>query len=126
APGAAEPRDDFVEHEQHTVPVADLPEALEITLGRDQYAGRAGDGLDDHRCDVGGVVQLDQSLELVGELRAETRLASGIRVLLQAVGVWQVIYRRQQLARERLTVRSHAADRNAAEADAMIPRSEER
>ena len=43
---------------------------LQIALGRDQHAGRAGHRLDDHRRDGRGVVQRDDALELVGELGA--------------------------------------------------------
>ena len=55
---------------------ADRGEALEIALGRDQHAGRAGHGLDDDGGDGRGVVQRDQALEIVGKLGAMLGLAA--------------------------------------------------
>ena len=90
----------------------------QIALGRRQVAGRAGAGLDDDGGDVGGVVQADDALQRVGELRAVLGLALGEGVLRQ-MGVRQVIDARQHRA-EPLAVVDHAADRDAAEADAVI------
>jgi hypothetical protein len=65
---AAEAGDHLVEDQQDVVLVADRPQALQIALRRDQHAGRAGHRLDDHRGDVGGVVQGDDPLQVVGQV----------------------------------------------------------
>ncbi len=115
---AAEAGDDLVEDQQDAVLVADLAQPLEIALGRRQVAGRAGAGLDDDGGDVRRVMQADDALQRIGEMRAVLRLALGEGVLRQ-VGVRQVIDARQHRA-EPLAVIDHAADRDAAEADAVI------
>ena len=66
--GAAEAGDDLVEYQQDAVPVADLAQALQIALRRNQHAGRAGDRLDDDGGDGRGIVQRDEPLELIGEI----------------------------------------------------------
>ena len=77
--------------------VADLAQLLQITFRRQQHAGGTGDRLDDDRGDVGRVVQRDQALEFVGEVRAVLGLSARVGVARQVVGVAQVIDRRQQL-----------------------------
>ena len=116
---AAEAGDDLVEDQQDAVLVADLAQALEIALRRRQNAGGAGHGLDDHGGDGGGVVQRDDALQLVGEMRAPFRLAAGEGLFGAVIGVRQVVDARQQRAEE-LAVLDDAADRDAAEADAVI------
>ena len=116
---AAEAGDDLVEDEQDAVLVADLAQALEIALRRRQNAGGAGHGLDDHGGDGGGVVERDDALQLVGEMRAPFRLAAGEGLLGAVIGVGQVVDARQQRAEE-LAVLDDAAHRDAAEADAVI------
>ena len=64
-------------------------------------------------------MQRDDALEFVGEMRAPFRLALGEGLLLAVVGVRQMIDAGQQRA-ERLAVVDDAADRDAAEADAVI------
>ena len=91
----------------------------EIALRRRQHAGRAGHRLDDHGCDGRGIVQRDDALEIVGEMRAPFRLALGEGLLLAIVGRRQVIDAGEQRAEE-FAVVDDAADRNAAEADAVI------
>ena len=78
--GAAEAGDHLVEDQQDAVLVADLAQALEIALRRNQHAGRTRDRLDDHRGDRRCVVQRDQPLEIVGELGAVRRQAARERV----------------------------------------------
>ena len=120
--GVAEPAeagDDLVEDQQDAVLVADLAQALEIALGRRQHAGRARHRLDDDGGDRRGVVQRDDALEIVGEMRAIVRLALGEGLLLAVIGVRQVVDAGQQRAEE-LAVGDDAADRDAAEADAVI------
>ena len=64
-------------------------------------------------------MQRDDALELVGEMRAPVRLALAEGLVLAVVGVRQVIDAGQQRAEE-LAVVDDAADRDAAEADAVI------
>ena len=99
--------------------VADGAELLEIALRRDEHAGGARHRLDDDRGDGRGVVERDQALEVVGELGAVRRLAAGEGVPGEVVGVADVIDAGQQRA-EQLAVADDAADRDAAEIDAVI------
>jgi hypothetical protein len=115
----AEAGDHLVEDQQDVVLVADRPQALQIALGRDQHAGRAGHRLDDHRGDVAGVVQGDDAFQRVGQLGPVLRLALAEQVAGHAVGVGQVVDAGQQRA-EIHPVLGDAAHRNAAEADAVI------
>ncbi len=64
-------------------------------------------------------MQRDDALELVGEMRAPFGLALGEGLLLAVVGVRQVVDAGEQRA-EQLAVVDDAADRDAAEADAVI------
>ena len=120
--GMAEPAeagDDLVEDQQDAVLVADRAQPLQIALRRRQHRGRARHRLDDDGGDGGVAVQRDDALQFVGEMRAPFRLALGERLLLAVVGVRQMIDARQHRA-ERLAVVGEAADRHAAEADAVI------
>ena len=116
---AAEAGDHLVEDEQDAVLVADRAELLEVALRRDEHAGGAGHRLDDHRGDGRGVVESDQPLEIVGELGAMLRLAAGEGVPGEVVGVADVVDAGEQRA-ELLAVGDDAADRDAAEIDAVI------
>ena len=120
--GEAEPPeagDDFVEDQQNAVFVADRAQFLQIALGRRQHAGRTRHRLDDDGGDGRGVVQADDPLERVGEMAAPFRLALGEGLMFAAVGGRQMVGSGQQGAEE-LAVVDHAADGNAAEADAVI------
>ena len=64
-------------------------------------------------------MQRDKPVELVGEMRAPLRLADGEGLLLAVVGRRQMIDAGEQRA-ELLAVGDDAADRDAAEADAVI------
>ena len=64
-------------------------------------------------------MQRDDALERVGEMSAPFRLALGEGLMLAIVGRWQMVDAGQERTEE-LTVVDHAADRNAAEADAVI------
>src|SRR6478735_4545555 len=86
---------------------------------RQQHAGGAGDRLDDHCGDRRSVVQRDDPLEVVGELGAVLGQAARERVLLEVVGVAQVIDAADHGA-EALAVAGDAADRDAAEVDAVV------
>ncbi|MNI64499.1 hypothetical protein D3C73_1199470 [compost metagenome] len=76
----AEPGDDFIEHQQDAVLVADLAQALQIPGCRQDHTRRSSDGLDEHGGNGGGIVQGDQPFQIVGQLGALTRqpLAEGI------------------------------------------------
>ncbi len=115
----AEAGDDLVEDEQDAVLVADRAQPLEIALGRHQHAGGAGDRLDDDGGDGRGIMQGDDALKLVGELDAVLRLAAREGVAGGVVGVADVVDAGQQRA-EHLAVADDAADRDAAEIDAVI------
>jgi hypothetical protein len=65
------------------------------------------------------VMQRDDVLERVGEMAAPFRLALGEGLMLAVVGRRQMIDSGQQRAEE-LAVVGHAADRDAAEADAVV------
>ncbi len=74
---AAEAGNDFVEYQQDAMLVANFTQPLEIALWRHQHARRAGERLDDHGRDVGGVMQRnDAVLQFVGEMRAPRGLAA--------------------------------------------------
>ena len=64
-------------------------------------------------------MQRDDALEIVGEVRAPFRLALAEGLLLAVVGVRQMIDAGEQRAEE-FSVGDDAADRDAAEADAVI------
>ena len=97
----------------------DLAQALEIALRRRQHAGRSRHRLDDHGGDGGGAVQVDHALQLVGEMRAVVRLALAEGLFFAVIGVRQMIDAGQQRA-EHFAVADDAADRGAAETDAVI------
>ena len=71
---ATESGNHFVEDEQHAVLVADRAQAFQITLGRYQHAGRAGNRLDEYGRDVLGTVVVDLAQQVVGEVDAAIRL----------------------------------------------------
>jgi hypothetical protein len=113
--------DHFVEHQEDAVARADLAQALEIAFRRHQHAARSGHRVDDDSGDVRSVVQRDQALELVGQVRAAVgRLAFGEQVSRHAVRMPQMVDPRQQRATVGLAVRRHAAERDAAEVHAVI------
>ena len=115
----AESRDDFVEDQQDAVPGADAAQALEVTLWRDQHARGARDGLDDHGRDVAGIVQRDDAFEFIRQVGAVLGHAARVGVPRQVVRVRQVIDAGQHRS-EPLAVVDHAADGDAAEADAVV------
>ena len=97
---------------------ADFAQALQVAHGRNHHAGRATEGLDDDGGDVAGVVQRDQIQQAVGQgLAALGRLALG-EGAGGRLGVGQVIGL-DALAVD-LAVGDHAADRDAAEVDAVV------
>src|ERR1051325_5420452 len=64
-------------------------------------------------------MQRDDALKVVGKMRAPLRLALGECLMLAAIGRRQVIDAGEKRAEE-FAVVDDAADRNAAEADAVI------
>ena len=117
--GAAEAGDHLVEYQQDAVPVADLAQALEVAARRDQHAGGAGDRLDDHRGDVGGIVQRDSRSSSSASSRAVLRRP---REKAFAPGRACAAGDRRRAAARRpdLAVRRDAAHRDAAEAHAVV------
>ena len=116
---ASEAGDHLVEDQQDVVLVAERPQPLQIALGRRQHTCGPGHGLDDHRGDGGCVVQADQPLQPVGQVRPMLRLAVGEGVAGQVMGVRQVIHL-GQLVVEIHAVLRQAADGDAAEIDPVI------
>jgi hypothetical protein len=92
---------------------------LQVAFRRRQHAGRAGHRLDDDRGDGRRVVQGDDAFEIVGEMRAPVRLALREGLLGAIVGRRQMVDAGQQRAEE-FPVADDAADRDAAEADAVV------
>ncbi len=99
--------------------VADLAQALQVALRRDDHAGRAGDRLDDDGGNGGGVVQRDLPLQVLGQFDAVRRQALRERIARHVQRVADVRDRRQARA-EPLAVVRQAAHRHAAEADAVV------
>ena len=116
---AAEASDDLVEDQQDAVLGGDLAQLLQVALGRRQDARGARDRLDDDRGDGGGIVQVDETGQLVGQMRAPLRLAAAEGLLGAVIGRGQMVHARQHVA-ELLAVGDDAADRDAAEADAVV------
>ena len=100
--------------------VANLAQALQIALGRQQHAGGAGHRLDHHRGDVRGIMQGHQTLELVGDFGAMFRLPFGKRVALEVVRMRHVVDPRQHDIAESLAITRNAAHAHAAEIHAVI------
>ena len=115
---AAEAGDDFVEDQQDIVLGADFAQALQVAHRRHDGTGRAGHRLDDHRGDVGSVVQLDQLEQFIGQLHAAGlghALGEGharLQGVRQVVGVHQLAVH--------LTVATDAAQRGAGDVDAVV------
>ena len=114
--------DDLVENEQDVVLGADRGEPLQIALGRNEHAGRAGHRLDDDRGHGRGVVQRHEALEIVGKLSPMQRFAPAEGIACQVVGVADVIDAGNERA-EPFAIIGDSAKRSAAEIDAVIARS---
>ena len=81
----AETGDDLVEDQQYVVLGADLAQALQVTLRRDEHTGRSGHRLDDNRSDVGGIVQGDNLFQIIGKLDTIFRLAARVGIARRIV-----------------------------------------
>ncbi|MEJ0007647.1 MAG: hypothetical protein WDM77_15100 [Steroidobacteraceae bacterium] len=77
---------------------ADIAQALQIAHGRQQHAGGAGDGLDDHGGNGRGILQGDDLFQFIGEFGAVLRQAAREGIARQVMGMGQVIDIRQQRA----------------------------
>ena len=119
AADAAERRDDFVEDQDDAVAVANFAQPPKIVHGRDQDARRSCHWLDDHRRDRVGAVQVDQPLEVVGQLGAVRGKTAREGVAADIVGVTQMIDAGKPAA-ERPAIVDQPPDADPAEAGAMI------
>ncbi len=116
---AAETGNHFVEYQQDIVLVANLPQALEVALRRNQHTGGPGHGLDEDGRNVGGVVQLDQLQQFVGQGNASLfRHATGIGIARQQ-GMGQVIDVRHCLAKQ-FAVAAYAAQAGTCDVHAVV------
>jgi hypothetical protein len=116
---APEAGDHLVEDEQDAVLVADLAQALEVALGRRQDARGARDRLHDHRRDGGGVVDVDDAQQLVGQVPAPGRLAAAVGLVGEVVRGGHVVDVGQQVSVGR-AVLGDAAHGDAAEPHAVV------
>ncbi len=116
---ATETGDHLVKNQQDTVLGADLPQPLEVAFGRHQHAGTAGDGLDNHRRDIAGIVQKDDLLQLVGQRHILLGQPFGEGILGDIEGMRQMIHPGQQGA-EPLAVAGNASHRDSTEADPVV------
>src|SRR5688572_14371303 len=115
----SEAGDDFIEDEQDAVLVADLSYSLQIAARRKDDSRRPLHGLDDHRCNGGSIMQSDEALQILREVRTPLRYTTRECVVFVIERMAQMVDARQQTSEE-LAVVHHAADRNTAEADAVI------
>ena len=99
--------------------VADFAEPAQVALGRHQNAGGARHRLHDHRRDGGRILQRRQPLQVVRKVHAPLGLAPAEGLVLQIVGVADVIHAREQAAVEH-AVLDDSADGRAAEVGAVV------
>ncbi|EWS64689.1 hypothetical protein Y695_02067 [Hydrogenophaga sp. T4] len=102
--------------------VADLAQALEVALRRDVPARAAGDGFDDHRRYVAGVVQRQKAVfQLQQDVFVPDRLLIvDVGVVHRVVDKTQVVHARQQGRAVHLAVGRDAAHAHTAEVDAVV------
>ena len=86
---STERADHLVGHEQHAVAVADLADALEVALGRDEAPAAVLQGLEEDRGHGVGPFEADAILDRVGDVEHERLLVVAERVAV-AVGVGDV------------------------------------
>ena len=117
--GSSESTDDFIEYEQYPVPVAYLPQALQVAGRRHETAGGAGDGLDETRGNGVRAVHRDDAFEIVGQVGAAVRrLSAGETVPFEP----RVPHVRDpgHPDPERLAVLHHSAQARPADVDAVV------
>ena len=119
---AAKAGDDLVKDQQDAVLVANLAQALQVSLGRDVPAGRTGHRLDDDGRHVAGVVQGQDALLQFqqGILVPDRFFAVDVCVVDGVVDETQVVHPRQQGRAEHLAVGGDAAHTHAAKAHAVV------
>ena len=100
--------------------ITDLAQALEIARRRRYHAGGARNRLDDNGRDIAAIVQRAQAFEIIGQVCTPLGLAATERVVFEIQGVPQVIDAGNQRGAEDLAIRDDAANRHAAEIDAVI------
>ncbi len=105
---AAKGGNHLVENQQDAMLGADFQQALEIADRRWQNPGRTRNGLDNHRGDVGCIMQRAEPLQLIRQVTAPFRLALAERIVFQVPGVRQMIDRGQQAGAKRLAVGEHS------------------
>ena len=115
---AAPAGDDFVEHQEDALFVADGAQPVEVALGRGQAAERSCRGLDEHGGDVLATEQVAITLQVIGKLGALIGLATHHAVLRQG-GVAHVKHAGQARA-ESAAVVDHAGQRHAAHVHAVV------
>ena len=114
----AESANDFVEHEQNAVGIADFPNTFKVTLGRHQHAGGSRNGFDKTRGDRVRSVHCGDPFQIVRKVRAFIRLTAGKRILGQP-GVTHV----RDTAHadpEGVTVFHQAGERYTADVDTVV------
>ena len=114
----AERADHLVGHEQHAVPVADLPHAREVAVGWNQTAARVLYRLQEHRGDRLRSFEDDALLDLVGD-REHERLFIVLEVVSPTVGVGDVHCARRERF-ERCAQRGDARDGERAKGGAVV------
>ena len=82
---AAEPRHDLVADHQDPVAIAQLADALEVTIGGDQDAVGTGHGLEEEGRNRIRAFQLDRLLEVLERLRRRVHLALGPVIRIEDV-----------------------------------------
>src|SRR4051812_222451 len=87
AAGPAEATHDFVADEENAVTIADRAQALQVTVGRNDDAVRAGDGFNENRGDGVAAFVSDRFLDLVEASLHELRIAVAVAIEMAAVFV---------------------------------------
>jgi hypothetical protein len=116
---ATEAGDHLVEDQQDAVLRGDFAQTLQVTDRRNQHAGGACDRLDDDRGHRRRIMQRQDALQVVGQMSAPLRLPFGESIVGEVVGMRQVIDTGEH-GPEMLAIARDAADRDTAEADAVI------
>ena len=88
---SAKTTDNLVEYQQDAMLVTNIPNALQVSLWRNQHACRTRNRLDDDCSNRRGIVQRHDVFEFICQVGTPLRLSFGIRILLDVVRVGQVI-----------------------------------
>ena len=117
--GSPKGADDLVEDQHDVVAVADLAQTLQVALWRHQATVGTGNRLDDASGDGLGAVQVDEALQVVGELNTPGLGLAARELVIRQHGMAQMADAGQSGAKG-LFVVDHAGHRDAAEVDAMV------